>query len=84
MSTIEQVDAIGSREEFVAYVRALTCSLHDEPATWEHRDLDSYLNALAAWVEDMDGYSRNRNDVTPEQPSWKVLAQMLTAARVYE
>lgn len=84
MSTTEAVDAIHSREEFVAYVRGLACSLRDEPATWEHQDLDSYFHALAAWAEDMDGYFRNRTEAIPEQPSWKLLAQMLAAARVYE
>ena len=80
----ETVQTIGGREGFVAFVRALACTAREDPAAVENQDLGAYLEALAAWVEDMDGYFRNRGEPIPTQPSWQLLGEMLAAARVYE
>jgi hypothetical protein len=32
----------------------------------------------------MEGYFKNRGEAVPEQPTWKTLAQILCAAKVYE
>ncbi|MGH2354454.1 MAG: DUF7660 family protein [Chloroflexota bacterium] len=80
----EQVKAIDSREDFVSFVRALARSFDQEPDGWENRDLGAFLEAAAAWTEDMDGYFRNRGEPVPRTPSWRVLGEILTAARVYE
>ena len=77
-------DARPSRKEFVDFVRALAEHCRQRPEEWENRDLPSYLEAMAAWVEDMDGYYQNRGEAAPEQPTWKTLEQILQAARVYE
>jgi hypothetical protein len=42
------------------------------------------LEALAAWVEDMDGYYLNQGKAVPEKPDWKHVADMLMAAKLYE
>ena len=79
-----QVEAINTREDFVAFVRSLALSIKADPGTWDNLDLESFLDALAAWVEDMDGYFENRGESCPQSPSWKLAGQMLCAARVYE
>ena len=79
-----QVDSIQQRDVSVEFVRALRTSLKREPDSWENGDLPSYLDALAAWVEDMEGYYLNRGEAVPEQPTWRTLGQVLLAARVYE
>jgi len=85
MTTLdEQVDQIQTRKDFVAFVRALLKDLSDHPERWENNDLQSFLDALSAWVEDMDGYYLNRGEPMPKEPSWRVLAQMLLAAKIYE
>ena len=80
----EAVQQIRSREDFVAFVRALECDLRTKPSEWENRDLPEYLEALAAWVEDMEGYYRNSGEAMPSQPTWKMLGEVFLAARVYE
>ncbi len=84
MNVTQNVDKIRSREDFVALVRALAHDLKEDRDAWENRDLSSYLDALAAWTEDMDGYFRHKGERPPNQPSWKLLGQILAAARVYE
>ena len=50
----------------------------------ELRDLPAFLEAMAAWVEDMEGYYQNRGEELPDQPRWRTLGEILLAARVYE
>ena len=84
MNLEHQVNTISSREDFVAFVRSLSRSLRDFPDDWENANLEDFLSALAAWVEDMGGYFENRGESPPQTPDWKLLGQMLLAARIYE
>ena len=84
MTLDEQHTSIGSREDFVAFVKALSKDLRDNPAAWENGNLERFLEALGAWVEDMDGYYLNQGKPVPKQPDWKVAGDMLMAAKMYE
>lgn len=84
MNITEAANSVETRDDLVSFVRALRCTLDDQSAAWEHQNLSSYLDALAAWIEDMDGYFQHRGEPLPVQPSWKLLGQILAAARVYE
>lgn len=58
--------------------------LANNPQAWENADLGRFLEAFEAWVRDMDGYFENRGEQTPAEPSWSLLATILSAARSYE
>jgi hypothetical protein len=75
---------VNSRDEFVSFLYALIADLGGNPGEWEHRALTDYLQALAGWANDMGGYYRSRGEPVPDPPTWKALADMLMAARVYE
>lgn len=81
---IDHLSPIHTRLDFTAYVRALLRDFRSAPHSWENRDLDSFLEALAAWMKDMDGYYQNQGLALPEQPTWNMFAEILTAARQYE
>lgn len=84
MNIEHQVNSISSRDDLVIFVRFLSDSLKKSPNEWENTTLDSFLNALAAWVEDMDGYFENRGESPPLVPDWKLVGKMLLAAMIYE
>lgn len=84
MTLSEQNNSIRSREDFVAFVKALSKDLRENPQSWENANLESFLNALGNWVEDMDGYYTNQGKLVPQQPDWKVAGDMLMAAKLYE
>lgn len=84
MDLIEARDSVGSRADLVRFVSMLRDDLLANEESWENPSLDLYLEALGAWVKDMDGYFRNQNTVEPPQPSWRLVAQILFAASVYE
>jgi hypothetical protein len=70
----ELYKSIRTRQDFVLFVRALIDDLRENPDSWEHRDLEGFLEALGAWV----------NDAAPEQADWKLIAAMLLGASAYE
>jgi hypothetical protein len=80
----DQVHQIQSRADFARFVQALLQDWQCRPEAWGNRDLGSYLEAMAAWATDMEGYYGNRGEVLPEQPTWKMMGQILLAAQVYE
>ena len=80
----EMVEHIQTREDFVAFAHAFLKNLHEQPEGWENGNLPSFLQALTTWVEDMYGYYQNKGEPLPLQPSWKILGQILLAAKVYE
>lgn len=80
----EMVEQIQSHPDFVAFSRALLKDLEEKPEGWENRDLPAFLEALGAWTEDMNGYYQANGGAIPLQPSWKMLGQILLAAKVYE
>ena len=84
MTLDEHNKSIQSREDFVAFVKALTKDLRDNPQTWENRTLEQFIEAIAAWVEDLDGYYINQGKPVPKQPDWRVVSDILMAAKMYE
>jgi hypothetical protein len=80
----EGLERIQTRQHCVDFVQALVQDLQANPQQWENSELRPYLEALGAFVNDIDGYFQNRGETMPEQPTWKMLAQVLLAARVYE
>lgn len=79
-----RVGNIGSKAELVEFVRALADDLSMNRDGWENPTLETYLAALASWLEDSDGYYRNQGRPVPVEPSWRDVAEMLMAAKMYE
>ena len=69
MNLSEQRDAIQSRADLAAFVRALARDCHVNPEAWENNTLPLFLEAAAACIEDMDGYYANQGKPPPQQPS---------------
>jgi hypothetical protein len=84
MDLREQTQKIQTREDLVLFVNRLVQELRTSPGQWENTSLETYLAAIAAWVQDMDGYYRNRGEAAPQHPTWKQVGEILLAARIYE
>ena len=80
----DQVEAIGTRDDFVRFVEALRADLLVRGDNWEKATLPDYLAALGRWTADSDGYFRSIGLPVPQQPTWKLFGQILLAAHVYE
>lgn len=78
------MERVNSKGDLVEFVRVLANDLTTNKASWENTTLERYLAALASWLEDSDGFYRNQGRPVPEQPSWRDVADMLIAAKMYE
>jgi hypothetical protein len=84
MDLEETLASVRSRSDLARFVEQLADDLEHNPDGWENGSLPRYLEALAAWLHDMEGTYRNRGEALPEQPSWQTLGEILLAASIYE
>jgi hypothetical protein len=84
MELQEQVEKIQTRDDVVMFMHSLVRDLRTYPERWENTTLEAYLEAIAAWIQDMDGYYRHRGKQVPQHPAWKHVGEILLAARIYE
>lgn len=84
MDLNEKADRVRTREDFAQLLLDVLADLRKHPDGWENDTLEDFLEAWAAWVGSMPGWYMNRGEPMPDLPDWKVLANMVMAARVYE
>ncbi|MEU9296868.1 hypothetical protein [Streptomyces sp. NPDC048266] len=77
-------DHIVGREDLASFVRSLHRSYVDGGESWDNADLAGFLEALAAWVDDADGWYRNTGRELPTNGDWRFFARALQAATTYE
>lgn len=75
---------IDNKEDFIYFINLLAENLKNNPIEWSNNNLIDYLDAIANWTEDMDGYYVNNNLPIPTNVNWKVFANILVAAKSYE
>lgn len=52
---------------------------------WENKTLPDFLEALTAYVEDLQGYYDNmQKDVDADKADWQTFADIFKGAKVYE
>ena len=81
---ISDPNDVNSKAEFLRFLWELRADLEHNPEAWENVTLDRFLEAMAAWTADCEGYYRNVEQPVPSDASWRFLADILAAARVYE
>ena len=80
----ELATSIESRQDLANFIREFSQSPEEIGDFWENDRLDTFLEALGAWTESMDGVFKNRGEACPENPSWNLFGRMLMAAVIYE
>jgi hypothetical protein len=80
--TPEQVQ---TRRDFLQYIQTLQSDLQNNPDSWENKTLPDFLEALAAYAEDIDGYYTNQKiPINADTASWRVFADIFAGAKLYE
>lgn len=73
------------RESFIRFVDSLIAELNNNPASWENNTLKDFIEALSSYTEDIDGYYQNTNQiVNADVPSWRLFADILRGATMYQ
>ena len=84
MDFISKIDSIESKEDFVSFVELLAQDFNINSKDWENKTIPQFLEAIASWTEDMEGYYINNRLPIPININWKVIAEILMAAKMYE
>jgi hypothetical protein len=79
-----KIETLDTKEDFISFLDLLVQDLRNNPSAWENKSLESYLEAVASWTADMEGYYQNNNLPIPQNVNWKVFANILIAAKMYE
>jgi len=79
-----KTEAIQTKDDFIGFLQLLVQNIKSHPEEWENKSLDSYLEGIASWTEDMEGYYQNNNLPIPQSVDWKLFANILMAAKMYE
>jgi hypothetical protein len=74
---------IRTKEDFINFVNAFAQDFEDDSKQWINKDISSFLFAMANFTESLDGFYRGHGISVPENPDWKMFANMLAAGRVY-
>lgn len=76
---------INSRQEFIVFLNQLRTDYRKNGKDWENQNLGDFIEALAAYAADIPGYYRNMSiPVNADTASWRVFADILRGATIYE
>jgi hypothetical protein len=74
-----------SRQQLIDHLFRLMDDFDGVGNHWQNQNLYSFLQALAAWLNDCEGYYRSTGQsIDVEKASWQLVADALSAASVYE
>jgi hypothetical protein len=81
---VECGERVETREEFCEFVKELFANFQQHPEEWENNSMDAYLEGIGLFAKSMDGYYRNIGErIDCDTASWRIFADILLAARVY-
>ena len=80
---------VEDRASFVKFLHLFREELKSHPEKWENKTLDDFLATMATYTEEIDGYyeylkGKTGENVEANIPSWRVFADIMRGARVYE
>jgi hypothetical protein len=76
--------SINGKDSFLKFMLLLIDDFKNNKTCWENQDLLPFLEAASAWIHDMEAFYANQGVAMPANIDWKVFADILLAARVYE
>ena len=80
----ELTENISNKESLKKFVEDLLLDFRNKPQGWKNATLDTFLEAIATCIDDIEGLYANMNKMFPEQPTWKLFAEILISAKYYE
>lgn len=84
MNLGERVRNIHDRDSLVRLIREISDQISTHGEECSNSNLPSFLEAMASWIEDMDGYYASRGEESPQKLTWRNLGEIIVAALVYE
>lgn len=77
-------DSVGSREELVEFLAALASRVADGSEPVENVTTAQFLDGAGGWLSDLEGWCANQGRELPAEPSWALIAWIVSAGLIYE
>lgn len=74
---IEMLGKIKNRSDFLKFMQLYIPTIKD-------LSIRDYLESIASWAEDMDGYYKNTNQEMPQNINWNFIATLFYVGSIYE
>lgn len=84
MELYQKIEKINSKSDLADFVAALLLDFQRNPNEWENPTLERFLSAMEDWIRSMDNYYQNIGQQIPQAPTWRTLADILYASKMYE
>ena len=84
MDWLNEINKIQCKEDFIRFIWNLVNDFKLHKEDWHNKNLLDYLEAIGYWTEDMEGFYINNNQQIPKDTDWKIFANILIGAIVYE
>lgn len=78
-----QIEKIQTKEDLANFISCLRMDLDANADSWENPTLELFFEAMEAWLL-ATNYLEKSGGCTDEKPSWKTIANILYAAKMYE
>ena len=76
---------VTDRHTFIKFIDLLRQDFLDNPKNWENNKLDSFLEALSRYADDIKGYYDNaQQNINADKPDWQTFADIFKGATMYE
>jgi hypothetical protein len=76
---------VNDRQSFIKFIDLLRQDFIDNPDSWENNKLDTFLEAISSYADDVQGYYDNmKQSVNADLPNWQTFADIFKGATVYE
>ncbi|MBK0404966.1 hypothetical protein I5M27_18420 [Adhaeribacter sp. BT258] len=76
---------VKDRQTFSEFAKLLLEDFEKNKENWENKNLGDFLEALQRYSEDVDGYYKNVHpELDANVPTWRVFADILCGATMYE
>lgn len=79
-----EVNNTMTREDFLYFMKKLKEDIQYNEKEWENKEIQSYLESIASWVESMDGFYLNTGLVMPTNIDWQFIATLFYVGKIYE
>jgi len=84
MELYKEIKKVSDKDQFTEFIGLLVKDFISNPDDWENRDIESFLEGIKSWVEDMEGYYENNNLPIPQNIDWNFLANLFYVGKLYE
>ncbi len=84
MDVYQQLEKVKTKQELIVFIKSLRDDFKNNKDDWQNWTLESYLEAVEAWLNDSDGLPMNTGQKIEELSKWELVATILYVGKIYE